>query len=110
MIEAVKSNSTARTAAPSVDDLTGMAWWNGLTQKDRRHWMRLAGDTGRAIDAWRAFKSATGRDLDPMDVISDLLEELLVGDPRAVAESVVDRLRDAGFEITPADPKRRRRP
>jgi hypothetical protein len=38
------------------DDAMGMAWWNNLTPKERREWMRRAGDTGRAVDAWEAFK------------------------------------------------------
>ena len=59
MTQADSVHSTPRTAAPkpSPDDLTGMAWWNALTEKERRYWMRLAGDTGRAVDAWRAYKA-----------------------------------------------------
>jgi hypothetical protein len=33
----------------------GMIWWNALDDKQRKHWMERAGNTGRAIDAWRAF-------------------------------------------------------
>jgi hypothetical protein len=43
---------------PSLDDIIGMAWWNALDERERRFWMREAGDTGRAVDAWRAYKKA----------------------------------------------------
>jgi phage repressor protein C with HTH and peptisase S24 domain len=33
-----------------------MDWWNGLNEADRRHWMEAAGNTGRASDAWDAYK------------------------------------------------------
>jgi hypothetical protein len=79
MIEANAERSTARTAAPkpSTDDQIGMEWWNSLSEKDRRRWMRLAGDTGRAVDAWRAFKGAqlSERELTPKDVLIDLFGE-----------------------------------
>jgi hypothetical protein len=39
------------------DAALGMAWWNALTARQRKRWMQLAGDTGRASDAWDAFKS-----------------------------------------------------
>ena len=45
--------------------------------------------------------SSQPRDLDPKDVIADLLEELLFDDPQSVAEMVVERLKDAGFVIWP---------
>jgi hypothetical protein len=44
--------------SPSTDDELGIAWWNALSEKERAYWMHLAGDTGRAVDAWRAFKRA----------------------------------------------------
>jgi len=40
---------------PSKDDETGMAWWNGLNERDRAYWAALAG-TGIAKDAWEVFK------------------------------------------------------
>ena len=46
--------------------------------------------------------AASERELDPRDVIADVLEELLIEDPRAVARTIIERLRDAGFEIKPA--------
>jgi hypothetical protein len=39
-----------------IDGEIGMDWWNGLKVSDRRHWMAVAGDTGRAADAWEAYK------------------------------------------------------
>jgi hypothetical protein len=111
MIEANAERSTARTAAPkpSTDDQIGMEWWNSLSEKDRRRWMRLAGDTGRAVDAWRAFKGAqlSERELTPKDVLIDLFGEELHPDPEHLAKTVIQRLRDAGFEIKPIEyPKR----
>jgi hypothetical protein len=41
---------------PLSDDERGVAWWNALTARQRKRWMRLAGDTGRARDAWETFK------------------------------------------------------
>jgi hypothetical protein len=45
-------------AAEATDDLMGVAWWNRLSDRERKHWMHEAGDTGRAVDAWRTFKRA----------------------------------------------------
>lgn len=41
---------------PTDDERAGMNWWNALTEAERRHWMRKAGDTGIAADAWAAFQ------------------------------------------------------
>ena len=41
---------------PSTDALIGMTWWNRLTERERRDWMRRAGDTGVAANAWECFK------------------------------------------------------
>lgn len=43
---------------PSADERAGMSWWNELTEADRRRWMREAGDTGIAADAWAAYQRA----------------------------------------------------
>jgi len=80
----------------SGDDEAGMAWWNALTEQERAKWSAIAGDTGRAKDAWEAFKRAPVRsgdtaELRPADVLADLLgsgdfpAEVL--DPESVAES-----------------------
>ena len=52
-----------RNDALSAEDLDaeeGMAWWNGLDRSERAKWMKVAGDTGVAADAWNAFKLALG--------------------------------------------------
>ena len=121
MTQADSVHSTPRTDSPLLlstdDDQVGMRWWNALNEECRRYWMRRAGDTGRAVDAWRAFKGAmadsgfviweaaqtAGRDLDPLDVIAEILEEHLMPDPRAVADAIVEHLRDAGFVIKPTE-------
>jgi hypothetical protein len=36
----------------------GIAWWNSLSEREREKWMRLAGDTGVAADAWAAFQAS----------------------------------------------------
>jgi hypothetical protein len=41
---------------PTVDELTGMRWWNALTLAQRQYWMREAGNTGIVADAWEAYK------------------------------------------------------
>jgi hypothetical protein len=43
---------------PTKDDELGIAWWNGLSERERARWSREAGNTGRAKDAWEAFKRA----------------------------------------------------
>lgn len=39
------------------DAAAGMIWWNALDDKQRKHWMKLAGNTGCAVDAWRVFRN-----------------------------------------------------
>ncbi|MDD2859563.1 MAG: hypothetical protein PHT60_15505 [Acidiphilium sp.] len=43
---------------PTADERAGMEWWNGLDEVARRFWMQQAGNTGRAVDAWDAYKRA----------------------------------------------------
>ena len=53
-----------RNDVPSTEDLDGeegMAWWSGLDRRERSKWMKAAGDTGIAADAWQAFKDALGK-------------------------------------------------
>jgi hypothetical protein len=45
-----------------TDAETGMSWWNALTDHVRAEWMRRAGNTGRASDAWEAFKRQQAAD------------------------------------------------
>jgi hypothetical protein len=35
----------------------GVAWWNGLSESDRRYWLELA-KSARPSDAWDWFKRA----------------------------------------------------
>jgi hypothetical protein len=65
MIEADSVHSTPRITASKTyppsqpmtrDDELGMAWWNALNEQERAKWSRLAGNTGRVVDAWEAFK------------------------------------------------------
>jgi hypothetical protein len=41
-------------------------------------------------------------EITPQHVLVDLFEELLVANPEELAEIVIQRLLDAGFEIKPA--------
>jgi hypothetical protein len=68
-----------------------------MTQADRVH------STPRHDSSLRLSE----RELTPKDVLSDLFAEELHPDPDHLASVVIKRLRDAGFEITPIDPKRR---
>ena len=44
--------------APLADAELGIAWWNHLTETERADWMKRAGNTGVAADAWTAFKTS----------------------------------------------------
>lgn len=47
---------------PSADEGAGTIWWNSLTTTERQRWMRAAGNTGIAADAWSGFKKSQGQD------------------------------------------------
>jgi len=49
------------------DDELGMVWWNALSERDRAKWSRLAGNTGRAKDAWEAFKAGDRDGENPLE-------------------------------------------
>jgi hypothetical protein len=49
------------------DDKLGMAWWNGLTEREREKWSALAGNTGRPKDAWELFKRGSVDQTPPVD-------------------------------------------
>jgi len=49
-------------ADPTSDPRSGMDWWNGLAETEWRHWMKRAGDTGRAVDAYARYLSDTAYD------------------------------------------------
>lgn len=42
------------------DDALGMAWWNGLSEQCRLHWLLRAGSDVPA-DAWAIFKAGLPR-------------------------------------------------
>lgn len=48
-----------RQRKASSDEAAGIQWWNGLTERQRASWMKKAGNTGVAADAWACFKSAS---------------------------------------------------
>lgn len=50
---------SAQAIMQTQDETKGMAWWNGLSDEQRKEWMARAGNTGVAADAWAAFKTAT---------------------------------------------------
>jgi hypothetical protein len=61
--------ATVKALSPSppiplkaTDDALGMKWWNALNDRERKRWMQIAGNTGRAVDAWEAFKRAGHRE------------------------------------------------
>ena len=72
----------------TADDDVGMAWWNGLSERERARWSREAGNTGRVKDAWEAFKHSREPGAD------DPLREVHAALLRVIAE-----LREMG--ITP---------
>ena len=39
-------------------DVAGMAWWNGLSEADRRYWY-LAAMTAVPAQAWKYFRQVT---------------------------------------------------
>jgi hypothetical protein len=47
---------------PTTYERSGIDWWNGLSELDRKFWMMKAGDTGVVADAWAAYQ----RGLKPM--------------------------------------------
>lgn len=47
--------------APTPWEEAGMAWWNGLTEADRRYWC-FAATTAVPAEAWQYFKSVTRDD------------------------------------------------
>jgi hypothetical protein len=52
------NTSELRAPQGDVDGALGMAWWNALTEGDRRYWC-FAAMTAVPAEAWRYFKSVT---------------------------------------------------
>ena len=65
-------------------------------------WMRGA-PSSEPGPPWGLSRRLSERELDPKDVLADLFEEMLLDNPAAIAEMVIERLRDAGFVIKPVD-------
>jgi len=42
---------------PTADEQLGMAWWNGLPEERRAHWLKVAGSAA-PVAAWQAFCAA----------------------------------------------------
>jgi len=57
------------------DESDGMAWWNGLSEAARRHWLRQAGSATPA-DAYAEYRRQT--EADPL--AADLAEMESVGE------------------------------
>jgi hypothetical protein len=41
---------------PTDDERAGIEWWNALDKRQRAYWVELAGNAGRAEDAWTNYK------------------------------------------------------
>jgi hypothetical protein len=65
-ITASKTNPPDQ-APMTPDDEIGMAWWNALTKQERAKWSAIAGNTGRAKDAWEAFRRGSMDQSPPVD-------------------------------------------
>jgi hypothetical protein len=48
----------AKSTAEADEARTGMAWWNALSEDDRRYWC-FAGMTATPAEAWRYYKRVT---------------------------------------------------
>lgn len=54
-LEDLEDAHCGETSTVMADDQLGMNWWNALSERERQEWLRKAGNTGRAKDAWDAF-------------------------------------------------------
>lgn len=39
----------------AMDEQAGIAWWNGLSERARSEWLRIA-QSARPVDAWLAYQ------------------------------------------------------
>lgn len=53
----IEADDRERQAVIAPDTEAGIAWYNGLTEQDRRFWHSIA-DSAVPADAWAAFKAA----------------------------------------------------
>lgn len=73
-----KSDGGAQVVSIADDETAqAMEWWAALSQRDRARWQRAAGDTGKVVDAWRAFQKVEAERLDLLDLeveVNDLAD------------------------------------
>ncbi|MFA0924668.1 hypothetical protein [Xanthomonas fragariae] len=62
LIDGQEEGGGAFPADAHADPAAGMAWWNGLDEGARRDWMKQAGDTGRAVDAYAVYLAREAHD------------------------------------------------
>lgn len=69
-----KSGMDAATSQPSIDDAAGVAWWNGLTEKERAEAIERATDVlGRPASPADAWHARSGGRFDPRDENGDVM-------------------------------------
>jgi hypothetical protein len=65
--EALRLLLTVPSEPMTPDDELGMVWWNALSERERAKWSAIAGNTGRPVDAWEAFKRGSADQPPPAD-------------------------------------------
>jgi|GEM_PF-1978269 hypothetical protein len=55
-----RSIAQSKLNLKAEDEQLGMAWWNLMTEADRRYWC-FAAMTATPAEAWRYFKGVTAR-------------------------------------------------
>ena len=55
---------------PTPDEAAGIAWWNGLPQTDREHWL-VRGGAAAVADAWKAYQQSEQRQVRVIVELSD---------------------------------------
>lgn len=61
MSKSQQKRLATQRGTPATDAQLGMTWWNAISAAERVRWMREAGDTGVAADAWEAFMREMAR-------------------------------------------------
>lgn len=72
-----KHDAGAQVLPISDVETEALAWWSTLSQRDQARWARAAGDTGKVVDAWRAFQKVEAERLDLLDLeveVNDLAD------------------------------------
>ena len=55
-------SDAAPARKPTADDLTGIAWWNSMTEPERAYWLQRA-KADAPKQAWEHYKRATCTDI-----------------------------------------------